>query len=126
MTMIIMLGEEIINIGPWDYAPQQVPVINNPFPGPMDPPEDWDFQASFEVQFDNPLPEGAVEVDREIFMDSNGKYWLTSQADVVAIAEQLVKDKAELAELLIDIQLSMATPEQLARAVELRTAIKAG
>lgn len=124
MTEVIVLDGVIINIGEWDYMAREVEVVGNPYLESEVAPEGWDFQITTEVHIDNPLPEGATKGLHEIFLDNSGTYWLASRKPEVTSLDQLAKDKAELAELLVDIQLGLATPAEVARAVELRTSIK--
>lgn len=124
MTKVFTLEGEIINVGDWDYKVYQEPIINNPFPGPMEAPEDWDFQFTYEDRVGNPLPEGAIEEDIEIIYDSEGRVRRADEAEKYDLIARLAEAKRELDELMVDIQLGMATPEEVARAKELRTFIK--
>lgn len=124
MTKVISLEGEIINVGDWDYMIHQVETINNPFPGPLAAPPDWDFQVTYEELIGNPLPDGAIEEDIEIIYDSDGRIRRADEAEKYDLIAQLADAKRELDDLMVDIQLGLATPEEIERAKELRTFIK--
>lgn len=59
---VVLLGDQIINIGPWDYKRQQVLVS----PAEYDDEGKITKEAEYEEQTMNPLPEGATIEEREI------------------------------------------------------------
>lgn len=75
---VIILNDEIINMGEWDYgiAIEKVPM--NPWPGPSEPPEDWDFNYEDIEIVTNPLPEGSVEKELEVIISDKGRYLLAT------------------------------------------------
>lgn len=124
MTKVFTLEGEIINVGDWDYQVYLAPVVNNPFPGPMEAPDDWDFQITNEEFIGNPLPEGAIEEDLEIIYDSFGRVRRAEESAKYELIAQIEDAKKELNSLMVDIQLGIATQEEIDRAIELRVFIK--
>lgn len=124
MKKVITLDGKIINLGPWDYQVYQVDVVGNPFPGPMAAPDDWDHQIYQQDVVGNPLPDGATEEDLDVFFDRQGVLRLVRDAEAMELESRIASANAELSELLIDIQLGMANPEDVERAKELRTFLK--
>lgn len=119
LDKVITLDGELINLGEWDYMPYSDEVIGNPFPGPMSAPADWDFQITYIPRVGNPLPEGAIEEEQDVFFDRVGKLRLVAQAAEYEKITRLAKAKEELSLLMPKVQLGLATDEQKARSVEL-------
>jgi hypothetical protein len=120
MTQVIMLNGQIENNGwVWDSQPYNVEVIGNPFPGPMEAPEGWDFQITYEEHHANPLPEGATFEDVETFIDSAGTMRLESERAQFDLITQVAAARDELAGLTLLVNLGRATAAQKARTVEL-------
>lgn len=95
MTKVFTLGGKIINVGDWDYQPFMVEITGNPWLGEGDPPDDWDFQYGTEEAIANPLPEGAIEQDRQVVESEKGRIllvedWYELRADAYpSIKDQL-------------------------------------
>ena len=120
MTQVIMLNGEIENLGwEWDAQPYQVEIVNNPFPGPLEAPEDWNFQIAYEEREANPLPEGATFEDLETFTDEGGTLRLASKAAEYDLIARVAAAKDELAGLTLLVNLGRASAAQKARTVEL-------
>jgi hypothetical protein len=64
----VILNDEVINIGPWDYNRQQVLVS----PAEYDDEGSITKEAEYEEQTTNPLPEGATIDEREIEVAPDG------------------------------------------------------
>ncbi|MNP56225.1 hypothetical protein D3C76_1509340 [compost metagenome] len=90
----------------------------------MAAPDDWDHQIYQQDVVGNPLPDGAIEEDLDIFFDRLGVLRLVRDAEAMELESRIASANAELSELLIDIQLGMANPEDVERAKELRTFLK--
>lgn len=121
---VVIVDGRLENIGDWDFMPYEVEIIGNPFPGPMDAPPGWDFQISYERRFANPLPEGAIIDEREVFFDRAGSARLVDQAAELEHISRVQAAAKEFDELWKDVSLGLATPEETARAAELRTFLK--
>lgn len=76
MTKVFMLDGKIINVGDWDYQPFFAEVASNPWLGEGDIPDDWDFAYQSVEMFANPLPEGAIEEERDIVESAKGRLLL--------------------------------------------------
>lgn len=99
-------------------------MLTNPYVGDGEPPEDWDFGVVTTQTITNPLPEGALDEDLDVFYDRAGVLRLVRDAEAMESESRRQAASAELSELLIDIQLGMASPEEVERAKELRTFLK--
>lgn len=121
---VITINGRLENLGAWDYKPYQHEIINRPFPGPLEAPEDWDYQITYEERYANPLPEGAVEEELEVFFDRDGTLRRVDQAAEFELATRLAEASVELNDLMIDITLGLATAEQIERAKTLRALLK--
>ncbi|MEK5089707.1 hypothetical protein MKY98_22870 [Paenibacillus sp. FSL M8-0228] len=64
----VVLNDEVINIGPWDYNRQQVLLS----PAEYDDEGKVTKEAVYEEQTTNPLPEGATIEEREIEVAPDG------------------------------------------------------
>ncbi|AOK91962.1 hypothetical protein [Paenibacillus polymyxa] len=64
----VVLNDEVINIGPWDYNRQQVLLS----PAEYDDEGKVTKEAVYEEQTTNPLPEGAIIEEREIEVAPDG------------------------------------------------------
>lgn len=73
MRKVITLNGSLIHIGEWEYLPYTDRVVNNPYLGEGDAPEDWDFDIKFVEVVSNPLPEGAIEEELEIVESAKGR-----------------------------------------------------
>lgn len=76
MTKVFTLYGKIINVGEWDYQPYLANIEGNPWGGEGEAPEDWDYQFSTEEAIANPIPDGAIEEDREIVESDKGRLLL--------------------------------------------------
>lgn len=76
MTKVFTLDGKIINVGDWDYRHHQIEVAGNPFTGDGDAPDGWDYQVTLDEVADNPMPDGAIEEDREIVESAKGRILL--------------------------------------------------
>lgn len=121
---VITVNGRLVNLGEWDYKPYQHEIVNNPFPGPMEAPHDWDYKITYEERYANPLPEGAIEEELEVFFDRDGTLRRVDQAAEFELATRLAEASVELNDLMIDITLGLATAEQIDRARVLRAALK--
>lgn len=124
MTRVVTLNGEIINVGDWDLQLVVVDNIGNPYDGEGDPPEDWDYQITTTMEAMNPKPDGAIVEDIDIMYDAEGRIRRADEAHKYELIAKLAEAKRELDELMVDIQLGMASPEEIERAKELRTFIK--
>lgn len=129
MTKVYTLDGNIINVGDWDLQIVSEQIIGRPFPGPLTtPPDDWDYQISFVDWVTNPLPEGAIEEDIEIYYDSKGSIQRLSdkeRLDALELAAETLKAyEAELTSIMRYVGLGDATQEQVDRAKFLRDYIK--
>jgi len=124
LTKVVTLNGVIINRGEWEYQLFQAEVINNPFPGPLQAPEDWDYQITYETLVGNPMPEGAVEEELEVFYDRQESLRRVNQAAELEIATRVAEAKAELTLLYPDVLFGLASDETVERARELRVFIK--
>lgn len=124
LEKVVTLDGNLINIGAWDFKPYNVEVINNPFPGPMEAPDDWDFQITYREEIGNPLPEGAIEEELEVFFDRAGSARLVDQAADLELVSRVNAAAAELGSLMMDALLGLASPDELERAKSLRMFLK--
>ena len=124
MSKVITLGGKIINRGDWECQVYYVDKVNRPFPGPLEAPDDWDYEITKERIEGNPLPEGAIEEDLDIFFDRQETLRRVDEAHLFERESRMASASGELSELLIDIQLGVASPEEVERARELRVFLK--
>jgi hypothetical protein len=124
LEKVVTLDGDLINIGAWDFKPYKVEVINNPFPGPMEAPDDWDFHISYREEIGNPLPEGAIEAELEVFFDRAGSARLVDQAADLELVSRVNSATVELSSLMTDALLGLASPDELDRAKALRLFLK--
>lgn len=121
---VITVDGRLENLGTWDFQPYEVEVINNPFPGPLKAPEGWDYKITYRTEYANPLPAGAIEEDLEVFYDRQGSLRRVDQAAELELETKVRAAKVELKELILDIQLGLASPEEIERAKTLRVFLK--
>ncbi|MNJ30867.1 hypothetical protein D3C77_254790 [compost metagenome] len=124
MTKVITLNGSIINLGDWDYKVEVIEESTNPYLGEDIPPEDWDWGIVRKFTIHNPLPEGAIEEVLDIFYDRDGSLRLVRDAEAMEAESRRQAASAELSELMVDVQLNMASPEEMERAKELRAFLK--
>lgn len=124
MTHVITQNGALINKGEWEYMVVTDEVVTNPYVGDGEPPEGWDFGVVTTHTITNPLPEGALDEDLDVFYDREGVLRLVRDAEGMESESRRQAASVELSELLIDIQLGMANPEEVERAKELRTLLK--
>jgi hypothetical protein len=124
VKQVIIVDGKLENIGEWDYLQYEEEIINNPFPGPMDAPDGWDYKITYETKIANPLPEGAVVDELEVFYDRLGTARLVDSAADFELESRLIAAKAEFEELWVDIKFDLASDEEVERAKVLRAFIK--
>lgn len=124
MTKVITQYGALINRGEWEYQVVTEETVTNPYVGDGEPPEDWDFGLLTTHAITNPLPEGAIEEELDVFYDRDGILRLVRDAEAMESESRRQSASAELSELLIDIQLGVASPKEVERAKELRTFLK--
>lgn len=124
MTHVITQNGALINKGEWEYMVVTDEVVTNPYVGDGEPPEGWDFGVVTTHTITNPLPEGALDEDLDVFYDREGVLRLVRDAETMESESRHQAASAELAELLIDVQLGLASPEEIERAKELRAFLK--
>ena len=124
MTHVITQNGALINKGEWEYMVVTDEVVTNPYVGDGEPPEDWDFGVVTTHTITNPLPEGALDEDLDVFYDREGVLRLVRDAEAFESESRHQAASAELAELLIDVQLGLASPEEIERAKELLAFLK--
>lgn len=124
MTLVITQNGVLINRGEWDYGVLIDERITNPYTGEAPAPDDWDYGIVVTETITSPLPEGAIEEDLDVFYDAKGVMRLVRDAPAFEAESRFASYSAELAELMIDIQLAMASPEEIERAKYLRTFLK--
>lgn len=124
MNKVITLDGKIINLGEWDYLVSYEDRVGNPFPGPLEAPPDWDFRVAQVPVVGNPMPEGAIEEEIDVFFGRDGVLRRVDTAHEYELESRVAAASYELSELLVDIRLGLATPEELERAKQLRTFIK--
>lgn len=121
---VITVNGRLENKGEWDYKIEVKEESTNPYVGEDAPPDDWDWGIVREFIIHNPLPEGAIEEELDIFYDREGCIRLLRDATSYETESRLASATSELSELIIDIKLDMASDEAIVRARELRTFIK--
>lgn len=120
---VITVNGRLVNRGEWDYQITTTEEIANPCE--LNPaPVDWDYGVKTVSTINSPLPEGAIEEDIEIFFDRSGTLRLVRDSASFEIESRIAAANIELAALMTDITLGLATDAQRALAVELRTFIK--
>ena len=124
LEKVFTVGGRLTNLGEWDYQLYQVAEINNPFPGPMEAPDDWDLQITYRTECENPMPEDAIEEELEVFFDRSGTLHLVRDAEGLEMESRVIAANEELVELMKDVLLGLATPEDIERAKELRIFLK--
>ena len=124
MTKVITQYGALINRGEWEYRVVTEETVTNPYVGEDEPPEDWDFGVITTHTITNPLPEGAIEEELDVFYDREGVLRLVRDAEAMESESRRQSASAELSELLVDIQLGMASPEEVERARHLRAFLK--
>ena len=121
---VITVNGRLENCGDWDYAVATQDDITNPYLGDGEPPSDWDYGIVITNTVMNPLPEGAIEEELDVFYDRVGTLRLVRDAASLELESRIASANVELSELLIDVQLGMAGPEEIERAKELRAFLK--
>lgn len=120
---VITVNGRLENRGDWDYQVSTEEETTNPcdmIPAPID----WDYGVKIVSTINNPLPEGAIEEELEVFFDRFGTLRLARDAASFELDSRIAAANIELAELMADVTLGLATDADKARAVELRTFIK--
>lgn len=123
MRKVITLDGRLIHIGEWDYMSYTDRVIDNPYLGEGDAPDDWDFGIRYVEVISNPLPEGAIEEELEIVESAKGRLlraddWFNLREDAYpSIQDQLDahwKGGAEaeaMAEIIAAVKAQYPKPE---------------
>lgn len=124
MTHVITQNGALINKGEWEYMVVTDEVITNPYVGDGEPPDGWDFGVVTTHTITNPLPEGALDEDLDVFYDREGVLRLVRDASAFEEESRRQAASAELSNLMVDVQLGLASPEEVERAQALRTYLK--
>lgn len=124
MSKVYTLDGVIINLGDWDFQESFELRYGNPYLGEGPEPEDWKSYPYEEVVINNPLPEGAIEEDLEVSFDSRGILRRSEDLQRVETSYLVEAYRKELVDLTLDIQLGLATDEDLERAKTIRTFIR--
>ena len=124
MTHVITQNGALINKGEWVYMVVTDEVITNPYVGDGEPPDGWDFGVVTTHTITNPLPEGALDEDLDVFYDREGVLRLVRDASAFEEESRRQAASAELSNLMVDVQLGLASPEEVERAQALRTYLK--
>lgn len=97
----VVLNDQVINIGPWDYQVQQVEVG-----------QDDTGQPIYEDRQTNPLPDGAIVQEIEIVEGKDGGLYpadyVAPETDAEKIA-RLDSENVELKQAIADLTMTMAT-----------------
>lgn len=78
MTKVFVVDGRLEHIGEWEYMVTTRTLETTPWTGEGDPPEDWDYGWVSEETINNPLPDGAIELDAEIAETAKGRIVLAS------------------------------------------------
>lgn len=78
MTKVFVVNGRLEHIGEWEYMVATRTSETTPWAGEGDPPEDWDYGWVSEKTINNPLPDGAIELDTEIAETAKGRTVLAS------------------------------------------------
>lgn len=95
----VLLNDQVINIGPWDYQIQQIEVG-----------QDEAGQPIYEDRQANPLPDGAIVQEIEIIEGPDGGLYPADYTPIETDAEKLARldvENAELKQAIADLTMTM-------------------
>lgn len=78
MTKVFILEGRLEHVGEWEYMRETVEYVSNPWQGEEPAPDGWDYGIIYETVANNPLPDGAIELEAEIAETAKGRLVLAS------------------------------------------------